>query len=613
MSVKRLVLIPTYNENQNIEKLVFEILALKTGFDILVIDDNSPDGTAATVQRLLAGQKRLNLIKRQGKLGLGSAYVEGFHWAKDKGYDRVFTMDADFSHQPKYLPGLDNILENNDLAVGSRYVKGGGVEGWPVKRKLLSRLGNFYARTIIGLPVKDCTSGFTAISSALLAEFINSGMHSEGYSFLIELKNTAFIKNYPLKELPIVFIDRIAGVSKISKKIIFEAVFLALKLRLKGKNTSGRGNTLFKLADRWLGVPLVILSGLLAKKRKQPLDSPQNILVIKLSAMGDSILLIPALRALRQKYKDASISVLCTKINSAIFENCGYANKVIICDIKKAVSSPLSLFSMFQGGKYDIALDFDQWLRFSPLLAVLSGAGTRIGFKTDGQYRHYGYSSFTPHSREKHEIECFLELLSHLGINNPSSELEFNLTESSVINAKEVFTMISLDEARPFVVLHPETPQHGAQRHWPVEKYILLGKKLVDDYHFNVLLTGTKNEIDSNIKIAAAIGGAAKVFPPSDIMTVAATLAKAKVIVCGNTGIMHLACALHRPVVALHGPTNPVKWGPRGDKCRAVKSNMNCSPCLYLGFEYACGKNTCMAGITVEEVLKNVKEVAFSS
>ncbi len=613
MSVKRLVILPTYNENQNIEKLVDELLMLKPEYDILVIDDNSPDGTAITVKNRYRNNTRVALISREGKLGLGSAYMLGFKWAVEKGYERVFMMDSNFSHQPKYLPELDKQLDEFDISIGSRYIQGGGVEGWPLNRKLLSRIGNAYARTVVGMPINDCTSGFMGLSRSLVETFLNSKIKSEGYSFLLELKYIALNKGFTFKELPITFVDRVAGVSKISKRIIFEAVFLALRLRFGSENNSGRGNNLFKLIDRYIGVPAVWLSGLVIKKQKEIPARLNEILVIKLSAMGDSILLVPSIRALKRRYPEAVITVLCTSINREIFKNCQYVDKIILCDIKKIASNPLSLFSVFDKKLYDIAIDFDQWLRLSPLLAVLSGVSARIGFKTEGQYRHYNYSSYAVHSRTKHEVDTFLELLTLLGISAADNRLEFNITEEANQRAKDLFKMIYMDDNEPFIVMHPETPKHGAQRHWPAAKYIELGKKLTRDYRFKVLVTGTKSELSSNIKIVSAIGPDAKLLPPCDILTVAAVISKAKAVVCGNTGIMHLACALHRPVVAIHGPTDPAKWGPRGDKCRVVRSAMSCSPCLYLGFEYGCEDNKCMEAVMVEDVLKNVKEVAFSS
>lgn len=243
--MKILAIIPTYNEKDNIEKLIRQILGLNfnsdpkessTTLDILIIDDNSPDGTGKILNKLKMNPvfntgERLKVIHREGKLGLGSAYIMGFRWALENGYDVVFTMDADFSHNPQYLPKFLQKLSGYDLIVGSRYVKGGGTVGWPLRRKFISRCGNFYAKIITGMPVNDCTSGFMCIKKNVLESIDVNQIKTEGYGFLIEVKFRAFKKGFKLCEIPILFEDRVAGKSKISRNIIFEAMFLVWKLR----------------------------------------------------------------------------------------------------------------------------------------------------------------------------------------------------------------------------------------------------------------------------------------------------------------------------------------------------------------------------------------------
>lgn len=241
---KTLVIIPTYNEKENIEKIIEQILNF--GFSLLVIDDNSPDGTGQILDRLqmtqgvivrsptgTTKQSRLYIIHREKKLGLGTAYIQGFKWALQRDFDFVFTMDADFSHSPDYLPEFIKKLSEFDLTIGSRYVKGGGVRNWPIQRKIISRLGNFYAKTILQFPVNDCTSGFMGFHRAVLEKINLDEIKSEGYGFLIEMKYRTYKYGYKIFEYPIFFADRTQGVSKISKKIIWEAIFLMWKLRLQ--------------------------------------------------------------------------------------------------------------------------------------------------------------------------------------------------------------------------------------------------------------------------------------------------------------------------------------------------------------------------------------------
>ena len=227
--MKSLIIIPTYDEKENIEKLVKQITDL--GFFILVIDDNSPDGTGEILEKLKLSNERLSVIHREKKLGLGTAYIQGFKWALKRDFDYIFTMDADFSHNPEYLTSFVEKLSEFDLVVGARYVKGGGVVNWPFHRKIISRCGSLYARTILGFQVKDCTSGFMGFRRKVLEKIDLDDIKSEGYGFLIEMKYRTFKLGFRIYQNPIIFVDRTAGKSKISKNIIWEAIFLVWKLK----------------------------------------------------------------------------------------------------------------------------------------------------------------------------------------------------------------------------------------------------------------------------------------------------------------------------------------------------------------------------------------------
>lgn len=228
---KSIVLIGTYNESENLAALAGEILALRAGLDMLVIDDNSPDGTGRVADALAAAHPEVSVIHRPGKLGLGTAYVAGFRRALERGYERVITMDADFSHHPRYLPGILRALETNDVVVGSRYAKGGGVENWPRRRILLSRGGSVYARLVTGMPSSDATGGFNGYRREVLEGIGIDSIRSEGYSFQVEMKFRSWKKGYRIAEIPIVFADRTRGKSKMSKRIFLEAVFMLWKIR----------------------------------------------------------------------------------------------------------------------------------------------------------------------------------------------------------------------------------------------------------------------------------------------------------------------------------------------------------------------------------------------
>ena len=229
---KDIVIIPTYNEIKNINKLINELLSLNRDFDILVVDDNSPDGTGQEVDRLSRLHKEVNILHRPGKLGMGRAYIDGFKWALARNYELICEMDADFSHGPRDLMGLMEEINDSDLCVGSRYIENGGVVNWPIWRQVLSRTANLFTRLVTRLPVKDATSGFKCFRRKVLESISLDGIRSEGYSFQIEMHYKVWKKGFKIKEIPIIFVDRQHGKSKISKGIIIEAFFTIWKLVL---------------------------------------------------------------------------------------------------------------------------------------------------------------------------------------------------------------------------------------------------------------------------------------------------------------------------------------------------------------------------------------------
>lgn len=227
-----LIIIPTYNEMENLPKLLDRIEGLGLGLFVLVVDDNSPDGTGTWAKGQLETRKYLRLMQRAGKQGLGSAYKAGFAYAIENGYDRAFEMDADFSHDPEYLPVFLEEIKTYDVVLGSRYINGVTVVNWPMSRLLLSWFANVYARFVTGLPVQDTTGGFKCFRIEALKALDLGKLHSGGYSFQIEVTYKLWKKGFRIKEIPIIFKDRIAGQSKMSGKIIKEALWLLIRLRL---------------------------------------------------------------------------------------------------------------------------------------------------------------------------------------------------------------------------------------------------------------------------------------------------------------------------------------------------------------------------------------------
>ena len=226
-----LLLLPTYNESQNLPGFIPEVLAAFPA-DILIIDDNSPDGTGRIADELARQNSRISVMHRPKKSGLGSAYVAGFRWALERSYDAVFQMDSDFSHDPKDLPRLAEALSGCDMALGSRYVKGGRILDWPWPRLAISALGNYYARAVLRIGVKDLTGGFKAFKREALQALDLDRIFSDGYAFQIETTYRTVRKGFKVKEIPIVFRDRTLGESKISRRVVWEALGLVWKLLL---------------------------------------------------------------------------------------------------------------------------------------------------------------------------------------------------------------------------------------------------------------------------------------------------------------------------------------------------------------------------------------------
>jgi len=232
MAERALVIVPTYNELDNIERLVASVLEKDPRLEMLIVDDASPDGTGEVADRLAAVNTRVHVLHRAGKLGLGTAYIAGFRWALERGYDLIFEMDADFSHDPAHLPEFLSAIQDADVVLGSRYRQGRvTVVNWPMSRLILSYFANVYARAVTGLPLEDTTGGFKCFRREALAAIDLDRVRSNGYAFQIEMSFRMWRKGLRIAEIPIVFVDRTLGNSKMSKRIVSEAVWMVWRLR----------------------------------------------------------------------------------------------------------------------------------------------------------------------------------------------------------------------------------------------------------------------------------------------------------------------------------------------------------------------------------------------
>ena len=238
--MKCIVVIGTYNEAENIPSLLPDILELGPEYEAIVVDDNSPDGTGQLVSAMLPNEPRIHLVQRPGRMGYGSAYLEGFRTALGLGADYVVQMDADYSHNPRDVPRLVEAAKRADVVIGSRYVKGGAVEGWPLRRRVISRSANLLARLLLALPLRDCTGGFKCFPRATLESIDFGKVRSKGFASLYEINYFCHQSGKSLYEVPINFVDRQAGESKLSWKMILEALKVMLSLRLRGGRGGGQ-------------------------------------------------------------------------------------------------------------------------------------------------------------------------------------------------------------------------------------------------------------------------------------------------------------------------------------------------------------------------------------
>lgn len=230
--MKSLVIIPTFNEAENVENIIQAVLKQAENLDVLIVDDNSPDGTSQIVENLIKADSRIKLIKRKGKLGLGTAYIRGFKFALKRDYDFIFEMDADFSHNPDEIPNMLEAIKENDLVIGSRYIKGINVVNWPLRRLILSYMASFYVRFITRMKIADPTGGFKCFRREVLEAIDLDKIHSNGYSFQVEMNFRTWLKKFRIKEIPIIFRDRRVGQSKMSKAIVREAIYMVWKLKI---------------------------------------------------------------------------------------------------------------------------------------------------------------------------------------------------------------------------------------------------------------------------------------------------------------------------------------------------------------------------------------------
>jgi heptosyltransferase I len=396
-----------------------------------------------------------------------------------------------------------------------------------------------------------------------------------------------------------------------------------------------RGKSGFKKVDRFLGIPLVyllgVLSGLWPWKDRKPLGPGDRVLVVKLSALGDTLLLLPVYKAIKETVGPKGfLTAIATPINQAALEGNPAIDRLFILDFGKPFEF-LRVIRELRAENIRVALDFDQWLRISPLLSWLSGASARFGFKTKGQFRHFLYDRFTENGKGKHETELFADVAALAGIDPKKVEPYTGFLKREGLFRKDGTEPVKA--GKPLVHLHPGCGFYGWQRAWPPEHYAKLARELHEKTGAVLRMTGMGEYEEDLVKQIAAWAGVPIELHLGHlgISELSSLLREADLVVCGNTGILHLAVGLDRAVVAPHGPADHVKWGPTppytlvkldspvtrvtvGDpgkvsKVRVITAGLLCSPCTALGFEYGCTFRPCMETIPVDAVVRECLSV----
>ena len=362
--------------------------------------------------------------------------------------------------------------------------------------------------------------------------------------------------------------------------------------------------------DRYLGIPLCVVLRLFSKQAPAR-PTPKKILFIQLSALGDTILAIPTIRAIRHAFPDAELTMLASPTNLNYLAACPYVDR----HIRFQKPGPRLISALRREG-FDWTIDLEHWPRLSALLAYATGAPMRIGFSTQGQYRHLLFTETVPHIHGRHEVRNFLSLATQLDCLTEELGLEVWWSEKERTWVHEVLVEEGISLEKPLIVLHPEAGRRGEpRRRWPQGRYVALANALVARYDAQIVLTGAPDEIAVSEEIAERTKHRSVVLAGrTDVNQLAALFADATLVVSGNCGPMHLAAATGTPVIGLHGPTNFAQWGPWHRNTGIVRAEIPCSPCLNLGFEYGCqalpdGTSPCMHTVEVAAVLRECERL----
>lgn len=382
-----------------------------------------------------------------------------------------------------------------------------------------------------------------------------------------------------------------------------------------------RRKKIFRFFDRYLGIPLVLFLALFTRRRRRlPIEDIRNILFIKLAAIGDAILLIPTIRKINSSFPNAKITFMCSDINLSVIEKIPYVNRIINCRVYDFLKNPVNFYRFIRElrkTKYEVVIDGGQWERINSIITMFARRDYSIGFRTKGQWKHVVNDAVVDHSRTKHEVENFMDLLVPLGIVPISGEYDFDELQLEFFlkpehrEFRDRFWEENSLTGRTIICLHPGCGENGKPREWALQNYIDLGIRLHDyDKDIRILITGTNFERYLCDPLYDAISDfSINTAGKFTLEQTAALVERANLMVCSNTGILHVSSCVGTRTIGLHGPTNPAKWGAYNKKAITIQSHKYCSPCLYLGHDYGCNKPTCMKEITSDEVYMAIRKV----
>ncbi len=375
-----------------------------------------------------------------------------------------------------------------------------------------------------------------------------------------------------------------------------------------------RGNYWLRFLDRYVGIPLLFLLSLLKRKKKWTGKKVKSVLVIKIGSIGDTLLLIPILKSIKYSYNDVSLTVVGSKNNYEVLRRYSFIDNLKIFEVSNVIKKPPYLFRFIRDintGEYDIVIDFEPWPRISSILAFFIRSGYKIGFKTKGEFKHLLFDITKPHSPSCHEIDNYASLIYTIGLSVCDNRIEFPIFPSEMKFVEDILKEEGLLE-KDLILFNPwSSGYRGNLKEWGIKNIINLAKILISE-GYSIGITGTTDNESQSMDIIRACGKNVVSFCGKlSLGQTAFLIKKSHLLITVNTGIMHLGAALNHPMIALHGPAGVLRWGPvsPSNNIYNIQSDLDCAPCLNLGFEYKCRKGSCMDAICLETVIQKINDI----